>query len=40
MTVTNSSGDGDEEGCGVYDVGQLTMEAVTVDGVPQPGKLP
>lgn len=40
MTVSNSSSDGDMMGCEVSHGGQLTMEVVAVDGVPQSGKLP
>lgn len=40
MTVTSSSSNGDEAGCSTDDGGALNMEAVTVNGISQSGKLP
>lgn len=41
MLVRNSSSDGDgQQGCAVADVGQLTMERVTVDVIVHSGQLP
>lgn len=39
MTVSNSTSDGDKEGCQVGEGGQVTMEVFVVDGVSKSGTL-
>lgn len=40
MKVTNSSTDGDRDGCGAINGGLMTMQEVSVDGTVKSGTLP